>query len=368
MTDTIATITPYIIPAEPAGHQWWARKAYILVRVETAEGIVGWGECHILSFRENAIVAMVNRLAQWFEGHPSDNIRGLLHNAFGKFGQQRPGVEVYSAFSGIEIALWDILGKRLDAPVYRLLGGTCHEKLPIYANIYTPNTHPPEAYADIASRMVADGHTVIKLYPFSAETSVNDGIAILKAVYDAVGSEVGLAVDLWGHATPARALMLARAMEPFNLLWIEDPFTATDAANLRYLRDSIKQPLLTGETLPTRREFSDLFDRRAVDIINPDICLSGIVEIQAIAAMAEPANITVALHNSNSMALGTSAAIHAGAGIPNLGPIEYFPLFETALDDVCSGRPLVESGEVSMPETPGLGVVFDETAMARFRV
>ena len=183
-----------------------------------------------------------------------------------------------------------------------------------------------------------------------------------------VGHQVGLAVDLWRHATPARALMLARAMEPFNLLWIEDPFAPNDAASMRYLRDAIEQPLLTGETLPTRREFTDLFERRAVDIINPDICLSGILEIQVIAAMAEPAYITVSPHNSNSMALGTSAAIHASAGIPNLSPVEYFPLFETALDDVCTGRPHIEGGEVSIPDTPGLGVIFDDDAMAAFRV
>ena len=368
MTDLITTITPYVIPAEPIDQQWWPRKAYVLVRVETRDGIVGWGECHLLSFREDAIVAMVNRLAEWVVGRPADNIRAFLRDAFGQFGQQRPSVEVYSAFSGIEIALWDILGKRLNAPVHRLLGGACHEKLPVYANIYTPNTHPPGAYADIATRMVELGHKIIKLYPFTAITTINDGIAILKAVSEAVGPDIDLAVDLWGHATPARALMLARAMEPYNLRWIEDPFTATDAISMRYLRDAIDQPLLTGETLPTRREFADLFAQRAVDIINPDICLSGIVEMQAIAAMAEPANITVSPHNSNSMAVGTAAAIHATAGIPNLSPIEYFPLFETVLDDVCAGRPYVESGEVSIPETSGIGVVFDDNAMDRFKI
>ena len=368
MTDTIAALSPYVIPAEPVAEQWWARKAYVLVRVETRDGIVGWGECHLLSFREDAMVALINILAQWVIGRPAHDIRAFLVEAFGQFGQQRPGVEVYSAFAGIEIALWDILGKRLDVPVHRLLGGACHESIPVYANIYTPNTHTPEAYADVAVRMVADGHTIIKLYPFTAKTTVKNGIAILKAVSDAVGSEVGLAVDLWRHANPARALKLARAMEPFDLMWIEDPFAPNDAASMRYLRDAIEQPLLTGETLPTRREFTDLFERRAVDIVNPDICMSGVLEIQAIAAMAEPANITVSPHNSNSMALGTAAAIHASAGIPNLSPVEHFPLFETALDDVCTHRPYVEAGKITIPQLPGLGVIFDDGAMARFRV
>ena len=215
--------------------------------------------------------------------------------------------------------------------------------------------------------MKADGYSMIKLYPYTTQTTVQEGVAILQAVAEAVGPDVGLAVDLWRHATPARALKLARAMEPFDLMWLEDPFAPNDAHSMRYLRDSIEQPLLTGETLPTRREFADLFDRRAVDIVNPDICLSGILELQAIAALAEPANVSVSPHNSNSMAVGTSAAIHAGAGIPNLGPIEYFPLFATALDDVCTGRPMVRAGEISIPETPGHGVIFDDGEMARFR-
>jgi L-alanine-DL-glutamate epimerase-like enolase superfamily enzyme len=220
----------------------------------------------------------------------------------------------------------------------------------------------------MATRMVEQGYRLIKLYPFTADTRIEDGIAIRDAVSAAVGPGTGLAVDLWGHATPARALELARAMEPYGLRWLEDPFPATDDASMRYLRDSIEQPLLAGETLPTRREFTQLFAKRAVDIVNPDICLSGIVELRAIAAMAEPVLIEVSPHNSNSMALGTAAAVHAGAGIPNLAPIEYFPLFETALDHVCTGRPNVAAGAVSIPDAPGLGVIFDDDAMAPLRM
>ena len=106
MTDTIATVTPYVIPAEPVGRQWWARKPYVLVRVETRDGIVGWGECHHLSYREDALVASVHQLSQWTVDRPAHDIRAFTHEAFGKFGQQRPGVEVYGAFAGIEIALW----------------------------------------------------------------------------------------------------------------------------------------------------------------------------------------------------------------------------------------------------------------------
>ena len=118
-----------------------------------------------------------------------------------------------------------------------------------------------------------------------------------------MGPKIDLAVDLWRHASPKRALKLAEAMKPCNLSWIEDPFAPTDPKSMRYIQDNICQPLLTGETLPTRREFVGLFDERAIDIINPDICLSGILELQAIAFMAEVFCVQVSPHNSKSMAL-----------------------------------------------------------------
>ena len=137
---------------------------------------------------------------------------------------------------------------------------------------------------------------------------------------------------------------------------------------MRYTLDNICQPLLTGENLPTRREFVGLFEERAIDIINPDICLSGILELHAIAAMAEIFCVQVSPHNSNSMALGTAAAVHASLGISNLCTVEYFPLFETVLDDVCKGRLEVRDGYIASSKSNGLGITFDDVRIAKYRV
>ena len=367
MTDRISSIAPYYIPAAAEPHPWWSHKPYILVRVETVDGIVGWGECHHLNFREEALLATLRSVASTLVGRPAGDIRSFLHEAYNSFGQQRPGLEVYAAFAGIEIALWDVLGKRLNTPVYQLLGGSHRDAVPVYANIYTPHPQPADRFAEMAACQAAAGHRTIKLYPFVSETSVSDGVAVLAAVREAVGPEVGLAVDLWRQADPHRAIELAIAMEPFDLLWIEDPFAPTDTASMRYVRDNIRQPLLTGETLPTRREFAGLFGARAVDIVNPDICLSGLIELHAIASMAETSYITVSPHNSNSMALGTAAAVHAALGISNLEPVEYFPLFEAALDHLCEGRPPVVNGSIQRPASSGLGIAFDEHQMQKYR-
>ena len=365
--DRIVSIVPYIIPMDEAPHPWWTRGPYVLVRVETADGVVGWGECHLLNYREDAQAALVHTVGERWIGRSAGDIRALFREAYGAFGQQRPGLEVYSTYAGIEIALWDALGKRLGVPVHQLLGGALYDTVGVYANIYSPHPQTPDAFAEMAIHQVAQGHNAIKLYPFGADTTLRAGIDILTAVRDAIGPDVGLAVDLWRNADPAKAMELARAMEPFNLLWIEDPFAPTDPDTVRYVRNAIRQPLLTGETLPSRREFTSLFDARAVDIINPDICLSGILELQAIASMAEPVYVSVSPHNSNSMAIGSAAAVHASMGITNLGLIEYFPLFETALDDLCGGRPQVRKGAIARPDSPGLGLEFDEKAMRRYR-
>ncbi len=368
MSDTIRSIDPYLIPADPNPHPWWSQKPYVLVRVETSDGIVGWGECHHLNFREDALIKLVHAITPTLIGRPAHDIRSLSHDAFFTFGQQRPGLEVYSVFAGIELALWDALGKRFDAPVYTLIGGPLHDRVELYANIYSPHPQTPDAFAEMAVQQVEAGHRTIKPYPFGAKTPINDGVAVLEAVRGAVGPGIGLAIDLWRHADPDRTLALARATERFDLMWIEDPFAPTDPETLRYIRDTISQPLLTGETLATRRDFSAMISKRSVDIINPDICQSGLLEMHAIAAMAEPFFIKVSPHNSNSMALGTAAAVHASLGITNLGLIEYFPLFETALDDLCEGRLTPRDGSIAKPTEPGLGITFDEKAMQTYRV
>lgn len=368
MIDRIALVEPYLFPADLTPHLWWSHNPYVFVRVETGDGIVGWGECHLCGYRADALVAMVRTVGEWLVGRPSGDIRGALTDCFGAFGQQRPGLEVYSAFAGVELALWDILGKRLDVPIYQLLGGACHDTIPVYANLYSPKIQMPDRFAEMAAQQVAAGHKVIKLYPFKSDVRIKDGVAALSAVREAVGPDIGLAIDLWRHASPTRTIEIARAVERFDLLWLEDPFAPSDAVSYRYVRDAIGTQLVTGETLPSRREFQDLFAKRAVDIVNPDICQTGLLEFQAIAATAETHFVSVSPHNSNSMALGTAAAVHAALGIPNLDLTEYFPLFETAMDGLCTGRMPVRNGEVDRPRTAGHGIEFDTKAMQKYRL
>jgi galactonate dehydratase len=368
MSDKIASVKPFIVPVDSRPADWWTGKLYVLVRVETTDGIVGWGEAHTAGFRHDALAAMIHAAGEWLLGRPAGDIHRVQDDAFNAFGNQRAGFEVHSAFAGIEIALWDILGKRLGAPIHALLGGSHHDVIPVYGNTYSPLRQPAEAVADMSAALVARGYKAVKVYPFLNGRAVDEGLALLAAVRDAVGPDIGIAADLWRQADPREAEALARAMAPFDLMWLEDPMPPTDAAVMRRLRDAIPQPLMTGETVATRHEMFPLIEHRAVDLINAEICLSGLLETRAIATLADAGSIKISPHNSNTMALGTTAAVHAAAGIRNLAPLECFPVFETALDDLFDGRLAVSEGAIALPTKPGLGIDVDETAIARFRV
>ncbi len=368
MTDTIAKIESFLVPGDERPGAWCRRKAYVFVRVETSAGVVGWGEGHTLNFREQSLVALIGSLAEQIKGSDAASMRAIAHRAFHGFGEQRAGMDVYCAAAGIELALWDAYGKALGRPVYELLGGAVQSSLKVYANIFSNHARSDGELADKASEHVEAGYGALKFYPFRMGETLQEGIDKVRAVRDAVGPDVQLAVDLWRHATPDRARDLCAAMEPFDLVWVEDPFASINAKSLRTLREQVRQPLLVGETLARRWEFREMFETQAVSLINPDVCATGLVELREIAAMAEPYFVTVSPHNYNSMALGMSITAHAAAGVSNLGLCEFFPEVAADLDDLCTGRLVPKNGELPLPSAPGLGVEFDDDAMAQYRV
>ena len=368
MTDTIVEIDTFLVPGSERPDAWCRRKSYVFVRVETSAGVVGWGEGHTLNFREHALPRLIDGLAGQIIGTDAVSMRAVAHRAFHGFGEQRAGMDVYCAAAAIELALWDAYGKSLGRPVYELLGGAVQTSLKVYANIFSNHTRSDGELADKAVEHVEAGHSALKFYPFRAGETLQEGVDKVKAVRNAVGPDVQLAVDLWRHAAPDRARDLCTALEDFNLTWIEDPFASINAKSLRTLREQVRQPLMVGETLARRWEFREMFETQAVSLINPDVCATGLVELREIAAMAEPYFVTVSPHNYNSMALGMSITSHAAAGVANLGLCEYFPEVAADLDDLCTGRLVPKDGELALPASAGLGVVFDDAAMARFKV
>ena len=365
----ITNITTYFLPGDPRPEAWCPRQPHVFVRVETTSGIAGWGEAYTLRGREKSLVELIGAMAEQLIGTDVSAIKGFNHWVYNRFGEQRVGIDVFCASSGIEIALWDALGRSLDMPVYQLIGGTCHDTLPAYANFWSPQRKTADQLAAKAMECLEAGFTMLKFYPFQASENVAEGIEKLRVMREAIGPDIKLAADLWRHASPDQARELCRLMEPFDLFWVEDAIPPNNPAVIRRLRGQVRQPLITGETLATKRQFAPLFDIQATGMVNPDVCAcGGILELREIAAMAEPKQILISPHNFNSMALGLAATIHAAAGIPNLLPVEFFPEFAEDVDEVCSGGLLPEEGQFAMPAQPGLGIEFDMEKMERYRI
>jgi galactonate dehydratase len=354
-------------------HPDTAKKNLLFVKVETDAGLYGWGEAYTQLDRERAIEVHVQELSRYLVGRSPFNIKHFTFMAYMDFASKRGAMDFYCAVSGIEHALWDITGKACGQPVYNLLGGACRNKIRVYANGWSQGGGTPDQLAQRASKVVGMGFTAMKFDPFpmpwrtmidrQTEQSAVDRV---KAVREAVGPEVEILVEVHRRLSPLHAIRVARMMEPLRPFWFEEPVSARDMDGLLAAKREIRIPVVTGEELYTKTEFREVFEKRAADIINPDVaCCGGILELKEIAAMAEPYHIAVAPHNYNSTTMGLAATVNASATMPNFLITEFFVSL-MALGSEIAVEPLkVEGGYITLPTKPGLGIELNEAALAK---
>jgi galactonate dehydratase len=352
---------------DPGGGKNW-----LFVKVETDAGIHGWGECYTQADRDRAIEIHVQQLARYLEGRSPHEIKHLTFSAYHDFAGKRGAMDLYCAISGIEQALWDIVGKALNTPVYNLLGGPCRDRIRVYANGWGGRT--PEEMGARARQLVEQGFSALKFDPFPGPWRTHirreeerAAVACVRAVREAVGPDVDLLIEVHRRLAPIHAIRVARELEEFAPFWYEEPVSARNPDALAEVRHAISLPVVTGEELYTKAEFREVFEKGAADILNPDVCnCGGILELKEIAAMAEPYFVTIAPHNYNSTTIGLAATLQVCAAIPNFLITEYFVNF-TARGDVISRNPIrVENGTIPLPTGPGLGLELDEAALARY--
>jgi galactonate dehydratase len=275
--------------------------------------------------------------------------------------------------SGLEQALWDIVGKAANQPVYNLLGGACHDRIRVYANGWS-HSNDLDQLAQQAVAVVQRGFTALKFDPFPGpwRTHIDrqaEQIAVnrVRAVREAVGPDIEILVEVHRRLAPLHAIRVARMMEPYAPFWYEEPVSSRDLDGLLEAKQNINLPVVTGEELYTKADFMGVFERRAADIINPDVCnCGGILELKEIAAMAEPYHITVSPHNYNSTTIGLAATLHAAATMPNFLITEYFVNFEAMGQTIAQSPFTVEDSSIMLPTTPGLGIDLDEEQLRRF--
>jgi galactonate dehydratase len=347
-------------------------KNWLLVKVETDEGLFGWGESYTQADRDRVVETHIHAMKRYLVGRNPFNIKHTIGVMYHDWAGRRGALDYYCAISGIEHALWDIVGKACNQPVYNLLGGASRERVRVYANGWGGRT--PDDLAKNAKSVVALGFTALKFDPFPNpwRTFIDrrqEQIAIdnVAAVREAVGPEVDLLVEVHRRLAPMHAIRVAREIEQYRPFWYEEPVLAENIPLLAETKRQIAIPVVTGEELYTKAEFREVFERRAADIINPDVCnCGGILELKEIAAMAEPYDIVVSPHNYNSVTAGLGATLQICAHIPNFLICEYFVNFTEIGNQVQRNPFKVENGYISIPTGPGLSVDLDEAALERF--
>ena len=348
-------------------------KNWLFVRVETDEGIHGWGEAYTLLDRDRNIEMQVHELGKYLVGRDPFNIKHFTHVVYNDFASRRGSMDLYCALSAIEQALWDIVGKKLDTPVYNLLGGACRARVRVYANGWYGGAKTPEEHAEMAVAAVKRGFNALKFDPFPGPWRLHIdkkdeevAVANVRAVREAVGPDVDILVEVHRRLAPMHAIRVSRMLEEFRPFWYEEPVPSENIPALAEVRRQTSIPVVTGEALYTKADFREVFETRAADIINPDVSnCGGILELKEIAAMAEPYYVIVAPHNYNSTTVALAATIQVCACIPNFLITEYFVNFEETGRELALTHFQVEDGSIKLPTEPGLGLELNEAELLK---
>src|SRR5438105_11586183 len=250
------------------------------VRVLTDEGLEGLGEVRMLNHTDALLGYFAEAVPNHILGSDPFNVEDLVQRMF-RNDFARVGEIAMSAISTVEIACWDIMGKALGQPVYKLLGGAVRERIKAYANGWYTVERTPQEFHAAAKRVIARGYRALKLDPFGAGFYELDrleqqrSIELVAAVRDAVGPEVDILVEMHGRFNPATAVEIARQLEPFRPGWVEEPVPPENLAALKKAAEQIRIPVATGERIHARHEYRELFELQAADVIQPDIPTSG---------------------------------------------------------------------------------------------
>jgi L-alanine-DL-glutamate epimerase-like enolase superfamily enzyme len=385
ITDVKATWLRYPIPEERQHVSDFGRLTTFdmtLVEVETDAGVTGYGEAkaQVGSASDNhALLAIVEhelkpRLlgrdphqisALWEEMYNGTRAHYALSRGRGFPALGRRGLTI-SAISGVDMALWDILGKSLGVPVYQLLGGKCRDALPAYASGGWADAKG--IGAQLQSYIERGGFRAVKMRVGVMDGTVDNSVARVQAARAALGPDIALMVDAHGTFSVREAQRFARKVEDCDLAWFEEPVSADDKAGQAEVRASTDIPIASGESEFTRFDFRDLITLGAVDILQPDLAImGGITEAMRLAAMASAFQLTVAPHLWGS-ALLFYAGLQLAAAIPNCTILEYSLGFNPMLHELVHESPVIRDGLMYIPDRPGLGVTLNRPFVEAYRV
>jgi L-alanine-DL-glutamate epimerase-like enolase superfamily enzyme len=354
----------------------------VLVRIETECGIVGYGEakeevgssanCRALTAAINGKFAPlliaedprdITRLAERMYSGVRDHYAIAHGRVFPALG--RRGLHV-CAMSGIDIALWDILGKSLDAPVWRLLGGRSSARMPAYASGGWADANG--IGAQLRGYVERGGFKAVKMRVGVIDGAVANSVRRVRAAREALGPDIGLMCDAHGTYSVSEAKLFCRMVEDCQLTWFEEPVTADDKRGMAEVRASSSVPIAAGESEFNRYDFRDLAELRAVDIFQPDLAIcGGITEAMRIGAIASAFNLRLAPHLWTGAA-AFAAGMHVAAASPAGFILEYSLGANPLLHELVTEKFVVVDGSIEIPDRAGLGITVDESFVSRYAV
>jgi L-alanine-DL-glutamate epimerase-like enolase superfamily enzyme len=327
-----------IVTAPPA--PGWGGRYWILVKLTTNTEVVGWGECYASSVGPAAMTAVIEDVFQrYFLNQSPENIELIFRRTFSSGFTQRPDLSVMGAFSGLEIACWDILGKDRDRPVWALLGGKMNESIRAYSYLYPLKNHDlnsfwtsPQNAAESAYDLVSRGYTAVKFDPAGPYTmrgghqpalsDIELCVSFMKEIRSAIGNKADLLLGTHGQFTTAGAIRLGRAVEAFKPLWYEEPIPPDNLLEFQNLVRSVKIPIAAGERLTTKYEFATLLRSGGISILQPALGRAGgIWEMKKTSAIAEVFNAQMAPH-LYAGPIEWAANIQLAVSIPNILVLE----------------------------------------------
>ena len=358
---------------------------FIFVKVTTNDGIAGYGEAYNATFDPHVTAKMIEDVAgRYLVGRDPHDVETFFRLCYSSGFSQRPDVSMMGCYSALEIACWDIIGKAAGKPVHKLIGGRVHEALRSYTYLYpeTGSVYPsetddkknvyndPDIAAEAATAAVAQGFNAVKFDPAGPYAifdghqprlaDINLSAKMVKAVREAVGDKADILFGTHGQFTPAGAVRMAKAIEPYDPLWFEEPIPPDMPEAMAEIAAKTSIPIATGERLTTKTEFARVVDNRAAAILQPDLGRSGgILETKKIAAYAEAHHVQVAPHCYCGPIVGAANA-QLAATLPNFLILESIKKWDGFHGQLLKKKIEWQDGYVIPPTEPGLGVELDE--------
>ena len=385
--------TPYVVRTPRPN---WGGTTWYFVRLETDDGIVGWGETAVLSAFAGLERSYESLVQQAFDaylaGQDPLNREAIFQKIYEGMTAQHPDYAAMGVISAFDIALWDIAGKHLDAPVYDLLGGRCRDRVRTYTYVYETDpdadalgtirawTADPARLAELALEFVEEGFTGLKFDPLPQtrrrrlptppwEVSLEEydmAERAVRAVREAVGTRADILIGTHGQITPSAARRLAARVEPYDPLWLEEPCPPENYREMGAIARSTTIPIATGERLVGIHEFQNLFAEGACAFAQPDLgSCGGITGCKKISTLAEANYVLMAPHVWGGPII-TAAALQIDANVPNFLIQESIHRSRGFFDEILVEPFEWDSGDLVVSSRPGIGMALDPERLRAF--